>query len=151
MKISRDGPLPQFELGPHLGGLKVLYQRAGSLVFQPITMVSAMTGAWATSQTVRDLFMNSLIAYFGSVVVLGFVVMTAYYMFILPSEQSFNQVQSQRPERSPLKQDTENIREELEALNERLERHGLEMEIHPADGGEDTGSRDANPGGERSG
>lgn len=120
MKYSTDGPLPQVELGPHLGGLKVLYQRAGSLVFQPITMVSAMTGAWATSQMVRDLFMGSLILYFGSVVVLGGVVMTAYYMFILPSEQSFNQTQSQRPERSPLKRDTEQIRAEVEELREEL-------------------------------
>lgn len=122
MKTSTDGPLPQFELGPHLGGLKVLYQRAGSLVFQPITMVSAMTGAWATSQMVRDLFLGSLVLYFGSVAVLGAVVMTSYYMFILPSEQSFNQVQSQRPERSPLKRDTEQIRAEIDELQEQLEK-----------------------------
>lgn len=134
METSNDGPLPQFELGPHLGGLKVLYQRAGSLVFQPVTMVSAMTGAWATSPMVQRLFLDSLLVYFGSVVLLGGVVMTTYYMFILPSEQSFNQVQSQRPERSPLKQDTETILGEIKELEGRLEKHGLEIEVHP-DGG----------------
>lgn len=135
MKISRDGPLPQFELGPHLGGLKVLYQRAGSLVFQPITMVGAMMGAWGTNPGIRELFLNSLLVYFGTVAVVGVITVTLYYVAILPSEQSFNQGQSQRPERSPLKRDTEAIRSEVEALNTRLEKHGLEVAFHPSDSG----------------
>lgn len=113
MKTSNDGPLPQFELGPHLGGLKVLYQRAGSLLFQPVTMAGAMMGAWGTNPGIRELFLNSLLLYFGSVVLMGGIVITVYYVAILPSEQSFNQGQSQRPERSPLKQDTEAILEEV--------------------------------------
>lgn len=129
MKLTTDGPLPQVELGPHLGGLKVLYQRAGGLVFQPITMVSAMTGAWATSPMVRDLFANSLVLYFGSVALLGVIVMAVYYMLILPSEQSFSQVQSQRPERSPLKRDTEALLTEVRELNDRLDEHGLELTV----------------------
>lgn len=121
MKTNNDGPIPQFELGPKLGGLKVLYQRSGSLVFQPVTMVSAMVGAWSTSPTVRDLFLGSIVLYFGSVFVLGGLAMTAYYVAILPSEQRFNQTQSQRSIRSPLKRDTEAIRDELEEIKARLD------------------------------
>lgn len=109
MKITRDGWLPQVELGPRIGGLKVLYQRAGSLVFQPITMVGAMQAAWSTTPALQALFGGYLWAYYGSVVLLGFAVMGLYYMAILPSEQTFNQVQAHRSERSPLKRDTEEI------------------------------------------
>lgn len=113
MKLSRDGWLPQVELGPRLGGLKVLYQRAGSLVFQPITMVGAMQAAWSTTPSLQAVFADSLLAYYGSVVLLGLAVMGFYYMVVLPSEQTFNQVQAHRSERSPLKRDTEAILDEL--------------------------------------
>lgn len=136
MKVSRDGPVPQLELGPHIGGMKVLYQRAGSLLFQPVTMIGAMFGAWGTNPGIRALFQNSLILYFGSVTLAGVFVMMGYYMAVLPSEQSFNQGQSQRAERSPLKRDTETIREQLEVLNEQLSDEGLEKQLRRVDGGE---------------
>lgn len=120
MKISRDGPLPQFELGPHVGGLKVLYQRAGSIIFQPVTMTGAMMAAWGTNPGIRELFFGSLVLYFGSLAVVGLVWAAIYYSCVLPSEQSFNQGQSQRPERSPLKRDTEAIRERIDELEHRL-------------------------------
>lgn len=116
MKISREGPLPQVELGPHIGGLKVLYQRAGSLLFQPVTMLGAMMGAWGTNPGIRALFQHSLTLYFGTVVVLGVVVITLYYVCILPSEQSFNQGQAHRVERSPLKRDHEQFEAELQEI-----------------------------------
>lgn len=120
MKISRDGPLPQFELGPHVGGLKVLYQRAGSIIFQPVTMTSAMMAAWGTNTAIRELFFNSLLLYFGSLTVVGLVWAAIYYSCVLPSEQSFNQGQSQRPERSPLKRDTEAIQTQIDNLEQQL-------------------------------
>lgn len=120
MKVSRDGPLPQFELGPHVGGLKVLYQRAGSIIFQPITMVGAMMGAWGTNPGIRELFFGSLLLYFGSVAAVGLVWVTIYYVAVLPSEQSFNQGQSQRSERSPLKRDTEAIQSQIDELEQQL-------------------------------
>lgn len=115
MKISRDGVLPQVELGPRLGGLKVLYQRAGSLVFQPVTMVSAMGAAWSTTPALQEVFLGSFIVFLVAVAVFGLAVMGGYYMLVLPAEQRFNQVQSQRSERSPLKRDTEAILAELQA------------------------------------
>lgn len=118
--MSRKGVLPQFELGPHIGGLKVLYQRAGSLVFQPITMAGAMMGAWGTNPEIRRLFLHSPLIYFGTVVLVGVLTTAFYYVAILPSEQSFNQGQGQRAERSPLKRDTEAIRAELEILQDRV-------------------------------
>lgn len=132
MKISTDGPLPQLELGPQIGGLKVLYQRAGSLIFQPITMAGAMMGAWGTNPGIRALFMGSLVLYFGAVALLGIIAITFYYVAVLPSEQSFNQGQAHRSERSPLKRDHEDIKAELSEL--RAERAA-------ADGGERDDSR----------
>lgn len=129
LETSNDGPIPQIELGPHIGGMKILYQRAGSLVFQPVTMVGAMTSAWATSETVRMLFLGSPYLYFGAVGILTAVAMVVYYVAILPSEQGFNQGQAQRAERSPLKRDTESILTELDALNDRLEERGLELDV----------------------
>lgn len=114
--ITWDGPLPQVELGPFVGGMKQLYQRAGTLLFQPVTMVGAMMGAWGTNPGIRDLFHNSLAVYFGSVVFLGAAVMTLYYIAVLPSEQSFVQGQAHRAARSPLKRDTEDIISRLERL-----------------------------------
>lgn len=131
MKFSRDGPLPQFELGPHLGGLKVLYQRSG-IIARMITMTSAMTAAWSTSGTLRGVFLGSFALFMAAafVVLLGWMVVD--YVLILPSEQSFQQGQSERAERSPLKRDTENIRERLDAI---------ERQTRPlADGGGSDGS-----------
>jgi hypothetical protein len=122
MKISRDGLLPQVELGPRLGGLKVLYQRAGSLVFQPVTMVSAMGAAWSTTPALQELFLSSFLVFVVAVAVFGLAVMGGYYMFVLPAEQRFNQVQSQRSERSPLKRDTEQILDRLDARTDGGER-----------------------------
>lgn len=119
MKISRDGVLPQFEIGPRLGGMKMLYQRSG-VVMRTITMISAMTSAWATSETVRNAFGESPVAFFGIAFVIGVVWMGIDYTVIIPSEQSFNQGQSQRSERSPLKQDTEDISTQLDELQEQL-------------------------------
>jgi hypothetical protein len=113
MKISRDGVLPQIELGPRVGGLKVLYQRAGSLVFQPVTMVSAMGAAWSTTPALQAVF-GSFLVFVLAVAVFGLAVMGGYYMIVLPAEQRFNQVQSQRSERSPLKRDTEAILDEIQ-------------------------------------
>jgi len=114
MRISRDGVLPQVELGPRLGGLQVLYQRAGSLVFQPVTMISAMGAAWSTTPALQEVFAGSFLVFVLAVAVFGLAVMGGYYMFVLPAEQRFNQVQSQRAERSPLKRDTEQILEEVQ-------------------------------------
>lgn len=112
MKISTDGVLPQFELGPNLGGLKVLYQRAG-VVMRTITMVSAMTSAWATSGTVRAVFGGSAAAFFGTALLIGVLWMVFDYVALIPSEQTFRNGQSERTERSPLKNDTEAILKEL--------------------------------------
>jgi hypothetical protein len=117
MKISRDGVLPQVELGPRLGGLKVLYQRAGSLVFQPVTMVSAMGAAWSTTPALQAVF-GSFLVFVLAVAMFGLAVMGGYYIIVLPAEQRFNQVQSQRSERSPLKRDTEAILAALEARSD---------------------------------
>lgn len=115
---GRKRLLPQWELGPRLGGLKVLLQRGGFLM-QMITMGSAMISAWATSRTLRAVFLNSVALYFASTALLIAVWLVVYYSVILPSEQTFNQTQSQRPERSPLKRDTEQILDRLEAVEQR--------------------------------
>lgn len=115
---GRKRILPQWELGPRLGGLKVLLQRGGFLM-QMITMGSAMISAWATSQTLRAVFLHSVSLYFASTALLIAVWLVVYYSVILPSEQTFNQTQSQRPERSPLKRDTEQILDRLEAVEQR--------------------------------
>jgi len=115
---GRKRILPQWELGPRLGGLKVLLQRGGFLM-QMITMGSAMISAWATSRTLRAVFLDSVTLYFASTALLIAVWLVVYYSVILPSEQTFNQTQSQRPERSPLKRDTEQILERLEQVEQR--------------------------------
>lgn len=115
---GRKRILPQWELGPRLGGLKVLLQRGGFLM-QMITMGSAMISAWATSRTLRSVFLDSVALYFASTALLIAVWLVVYYSVILPSEQTFNQTQSQRPERSPLKRDTEQILDRLEAVEQR--------------------------------
>lgn len=113
MKISRNGPIPQLELGPHLGSFKVLYQRSG-VVMRTITLVAALTSAWSTTPPLRSFFLDSSALYFGAVLLVGLLWMVVDYTAILPSEQSFRQGQSQRSERSPLKQDTERILNRLD-------------------------------------
>lgn len=108
LTISRNGPLPQLELGPHLGAMKRLYQRAG-VVMNTITMLSAMTGAWATSGTLRRVFYGDPRLFFGTVAIVGVLWVVFDYMVLLPSEETFNNGQGERAERSPLKRDTEAI------------------------------------------
>lgn len=119
MKISRDGVLPQVEpvgrVGTwlvRLGAAKRLFQRSG-ILSRMITMWSAMTAAYSTTPLLQDVF-GSLIGF----LVAGTLMLGVYggldYMGLMPGEQRFGQTQSQRPERSPLKQDTEAILERLD-------------------------------------
>lgn len=132
MKRSDDGPIPQLELGPHLGALKVLYQRSG-IIARMITMLSAMSAAWSTTGVLRDVFGGSFLAFLGFAVLVLLVWMVIDYAIIIPSEQSFNQGQSQRPERSPLKRDTEEIIERVEQLEEQA---GASARSTATDGGQ---------------
>lgn len=116
MKVSRDGVIPQFELGPRLGGFKVLYQRTGT-VARVITMVSAMIAAYSTTPVLQTLF-GSFAAFFSVAVGVLLVYMVIDFTVILPSEQRFLGAQAQRTERSPLKQDTECILERLDQLEQ---------------------------------
>lgn len=107
--------LPQLDSGIiRLGGAKVLFQRSG-MVTQLITMVSAMSAAWSTTPVIREFF-GSFVVFIGVAVGCLSVWMLFDYTVLYPSEQSFNQGQSQRPERSPLKRDTEDIKRKLEEL-----------------------------------
>ena len=112
MKISRNGPIPQIELGPHLGGLKTLFQRSG-IISRMITMLSAMSAAWSTSATIRQLFGGEFVLFVGAAVAALGGWMVVDYALILPSEQSFRQGQAHRSERSPVKRDTERILDEI--------------------------------------
>lgn len=117
MKISYNGPIPQVELGPHLGGLKTLYQRSG-IIARMITMLSAMSAAWSTSATIRSLFVGEF-ALFVSAAALALVAwMVVDYTVILPSEQSFRQGQAHRSERSPVKRDTERILSQMRSVED---------------------------------
>lgn len=123
MKISRDGFLPQLEpegwaepVLVRVGGAKRIIQQS-SFPMQAITMVNASISAWATSPGLRTTFNNSVML-FALTVTLGLAGwMTAYFTAILPGEQAWGQGQSQRTERSPLKQDTEEILELLQDEN----------------------------------
>lgn len=126
-KLSKDGPLPQLELGPHLGGFKVLYQRSG-VIARMITMSSAMSAAWSTNAGLRDLFLNDWRLFALAAVATLVAWMVFDYMFLIPSEQSFRQGQAHRSERSPLKRDTEEI---IGRLND------AGIQVRAADGGED--------------
>lgn len=114
MKISRDGVLPQLEpvgdLGRwqvRIGAAKRLFQRSG-ILSRMITMWSAMTAAYSTTPILQEIF-GSLIGF----IVAGTGALAVYgafdYIGLMPGEQAFGQNQSQRPERSPLKRDTEAI------------------------------------------
>ena len=116
MKISRDSVVPQLELGPRLGGLKVLYQRTGT-VAGVITMLSAMTAAYSTTPVLQEFFGSFPVFVMAAVATLV-VYMAVDFMAILPSEQRFLGVQAQRTERSPLKRDTEQILRRLDTLEQ---------------------------------
>lgn len=116
MNLSWDGPVPQVELGPHLGGAKTLFQRSG-IIARMITMVSAMSAAWSTSHTLRELFLGSYALFLGSAIAALCAWMVFDYVLIIPSEQSFRQGQAHRTERSPLKRDHEKIQRQLEDLD----------------------------------
>ena len=138
MKVSRDGWLPQVEpegrfegVLVRLGGAKRIIQQS-SFPMQAVTMVNASISAWATSAGLRSLFQHSALL-FAAVVLTGLLGwMAAYFSFILPGEQAWGQGQSQRTERSPLKQDTEAILERLEELEAQHEQRVQ------TDGGEET-------------
>lgn len=103
--------VPQLELGPRLGGLKILYQRT-TAVAGLVTMVSSMVAAYSTAPMLRQFF-GSFIFFVSTVFFILLVYMLFDYMVILPSEQRFLGTQAQRTERSPLKRDTEKILELL--------------------------------------
>lgn len=127
MKISRDGVVPQLEptgrgrrLLIRLGGAKRILQQS-SFPMQAVTMVNASISAWATSQTLRSVFGGSFALFAGSVTTLLLVWLLVYFSVLLPGEQAWGQGQSQRTERSPLKRDTEAIRDRLDDLEAHLE------------------------------
>lgn len=119
MKISRDSIVPQVELGPRLGGFKQLFQRTG-IVVRPITMFSAMAAAYSTTPEIQAFF-GSFLA-FALTAVAGMLAWMGFdFVVLYPSEQSFNQEQAQRPERSPMRRDTVYIRERMDELADDVE------------------------------
>lgn len=131
MRISREGLIPQIEPGPNarrLGGVYQLVQRTGV----PVRILNTlMLGQilWSSTPWVRQFFPNIFALYAALAVLVG-----GYMVFdlsvILPFQQGFSQYQSQRSQRSPLKQDTEKI---LERLDDRTQQQPA------ADGGHDDG------------
>lgn len=150
MKISRDGFLPQLEpegwaepVLVRLGGAKRIIQQS-SFPMQAITMVNASIGAWSTSAWLRNLFWND-VRVFALMVTFSLIAwMTAYFTAILPGEQAWGQGQGQRSERSPLKRDTEEIIERMDALETELDRRAVPEQTPATDGGEPTPDTDTN-------
>lgn len=139
MKISRDGFLPQLEpegwaepVLVRVGGAKRIIQQS-SFPMQALTMANASISAWATSEWLRGLFLNSALLFAATVTLALGLWMTAYFVAILPGEQAWGQGQGQRSERSPLKRDTEAIRAQLEEVETKLDRDGDHRAV--ADGG----------------
>lgn len=113
MKISSNGRIPQLELGPYVGGVKLLFQRSG-IVTRLITMISAMSAFWSTNNTLRSLFGGNYPLFIGSALLVMAVWMVFDYVVILPSEQNFRQGEAHTKERSPLKRDHEEILRKLD-------------------------------------
>lgn len=113
MKISKDGRIPQLELGPHIGGIKSLFQRSG-IVTRLITMISAMSAFWSTNDTLRNLFNGEYIIFIGAAFFAMGLWMVFDYTVVLPSEQNFRQGEAHTKERSPLKRDHEEILRKLD-------------------------------------
>jgi len=112
MKISSDGRVPQLELGPYIGGAKLLFQRSG-IVTRLITMISAMSAFWSTNNTIRAAFQGNYVAFIAAAFVAMGVWMIFDYTVIFPSEQNFRQNEAHTEERSPLKRDHERILQRL--------------------------------------
>jgi murein tripeptide amidase MpaA len=117
MKVSRDGRIPQLELGPYVGGAKLLFQRSG-IVTRLITMISAMSAFWSTNATLRGLFNGQYAVFIGAALAVMGVWMVFDYTVILPSEQNFRQGEAHTEERSPLKRDHEELKRRLEAMDD---------------------------------
>jgi len=116
MKLNRNGRIPQLELGPYIGGAKLLFQRSG-IVTRLITMISAMSAFWSTNATLRELFGGQYAMFIGAALALMGVWMVFDYTVILPSEQNFRQGEAHTEERSPLKRDHEDIKRRLEEMD----------------------------------
>lgn len=136
MKISRDGLVPQLEpvgrLGEwqtRLGGVKRLLQRS-NIPLQLVIMANTSIAAWETSPTLRAVFYHDARLYAAAMAVGMALWMVFDFVALIPGEQNWGQTQSQRPERSPLKRDTEAIRKTLESDEVRI----------IADGGDDDDS-----------
>jgi hypothetical protein len=116
MKLNRNGRIPQLELGPYIGGAKLLFQRSG-IVTRLITMISAMSAFWSTNATLRELFGGQYAMFIGAALALMGVWMVLDYTVILPSEQNFRQGEAHTEERSPLKRDHEELKRRLEEMD----------------------------------
>lgn len=118
MKITKETVLPQLESGPRIGGIKKQFQRS-NFVMLPITMLSAMVAAYSTTPQLRQIFSSFWV--FMLFVVLGVGLWMIFdFILLYPSEQAYTQFQHHRRERSPLKQDTEDILELLDELEENV-------------------------------
>lgn len=122
MRISRGGVVPQIEpdgawseVLVRLGGLKRLLQST-NFPMQAIVVGNTSVTVWATSAWLRALFLNDPRLYALAVFAALLAWLSVYYVVILPGEQAWGQNQSQRPARSPLKTDTEEILDRLDAL-----------------------------------
>jgi len=116
MKLNRNGRIPQLELGPYIGGAKLLFQRSG-IVTRLITMISAMSAFWSTNATLRELFGGQYAVFIGAALAAMAAWMIVDYTVILPSEQNFRQGEAHTEERSPLKRDHEDIKRRLEEMD----------------------------------
>lgn len=113
MKISSNGRIPQLELGPYIGGAKLLFQRSG-IVTRMITMLSAMSAFWSTNNTIRVAFSGNYVLFIATAFIAMGLWMIFDYTVVFPSEQNFRQNEAHTKERSPLKRDHREILRRLD-------------------------------------
>lgn len=131
-KLNGDEPIvTQVEIGPRVGGAKTALQRLQTYVgivskamiaavFYQSVQLWAFTPSLPVVGTVPvgpTLFPN-MVVYFAWC---GLGVLAVSYLdirYVLGSEKHFHNLQAETAERSPIKQDTEAIREQIEMADE---------------------------------
>lgn len=115
--------LPQLELGPRIGGAKELATRVA--FYNGIANTLMVAGFYyqsnpiipGTPMRIQDV-LPAVEAFYLTLIIGGFGVMLFEHVVMVPAQAEYNQLQDFKENRSPIRQDIQDIKDTLEEMDD---------------------------------
>lgn len=125
---DKEKLIPQFELGPRLGGIKELGTRLS--FYNGIANSIMVAGIFYTQNphlpfvgNIQEVIPN-IGAFYLSLVLFASLLAIWEHVVVIPAQAAYNQRQDFNPERSPIRQEVQEVQEDVEDIKREVQDDG---------------------------